>query len=305
MYGSVDDLMLWQRITRREADELATRAPLADTPVLQTPIPGAELLCPACSSEARPDEGDTATCGTCGTLSPLDSTVAYSNYVHQTLHSGIRVRAAMHQGQGGQEIAPPSQPFPGILVRLGSLFALAAVSGMRRSQLDELLAGQKPLLNRWVQKEIEQGDRHHVANIPSGATGLEIAQVVLDNTVGDLPAGFPNPDSIAFTLEQVYQAAAQYYKFRTTSTYAAMLSDGLADALRRRLDLAPRAPLPWKEASKLARSLDPAARGENVLEHHRGSEEALTRALVVHLSEEIRLVRGVISRHRVAQQVLA
>ncbi len=267
------------------------------------PIAGAELLCPTCSSEARPDDADTATCGTCGTLSPLDTTVAFSNFIHLTLHSGIRVRVAMLDGQGGPGLPDAALPFPRLLVRVGSLIVMAAVAGMRRSQLDELLTRQKDLIGRWVQKEVEEGDRALAAAVPRTGTGVEMAQAILERTVGPLPDGFPNDDSIAFTLEQVFHAASQYHKYHTTSLHALFVTERLAHAMRDRLGLDADAPLPWKETSVLAKSLDSGVRAEHIMDHYRGSEEALAKAVVGYLQGELRRVRAVFSRHRVAAEL--
>lgn len=305
VYDSTSELQLWQRIARREAEEWLDRFgnPSHRVALALMPIDGAELLCPACSSEARPDDDDTATCGTCGTLSPLDTTVAFSNFIHNTLHSGIRVRVAMRDGQGGAGIPDSSLPFPRLLVRVGSLLTMAAVAGLRRSQVDELLASQKALIARWVQKEIEEGDRALAASIPTKATGVEMAEAILTHTLGPLPVGFPNEDSVQFALEQVFHAASQYYKFRTTSTFALFMADRLIHGVRDRLGLTAQDPLPWKETSVLAKSLDKDARAEHIMDHYRGSEEALTKAVVSALTHDLRRVRSVFGRHRVTAQL--
>lgn len=300
MYDSVPELLTWQRIARREARDILTRHQIApDAPLQTVPQPGAELLCPACSSEARPDNQDTATCGSCGTLSPLDTTVSYANFIHHTLHYGVRVRAAMIDGKARQDIPTAAEPFPLIASRVGSLLVLGAVSGLRHSQLEELFASQRQLLGRWYQKEIETGDKRLARAVPQGATAVEIAEGALVHTFGDFPEGFPTKEAGNSHFRKVFHAASQYYKFRSSSVYVAYLVDALLAEVRARHGVEPEAPLAWSQLHPLAKALDPHVVADFQSDRSRGAEEAFSRAVARFIEEKHRLVRSVFSRHRV------
>lgn len=300
MYQSVDDLLMWSRIIRREAADLLTRHRLTEgEEKIRTVLhPGAELLCPTCSGEARPDEADTATCGTCGTLSPLDATVAFSNTVHQTLHSGIRVRYAINQGLGGDQTTPTTTPFPLLVLRIGSHITLSAVSGQRRNELDTLLRNNTSTIRRWAQREADDGATHIAKPTLQEDDGVAMAQAALDAYFGPLKEGFPTDDSIPHTLEQVFHCASQYHKMRTSSVYAMLLTEHTATRIRTQIGLGPEEPLPWRNVSPLARSLHPSVRAEQRKKRHRASEEALARAIAYHLQENMNLLNTTTGRHR-------
>lgn len=300
MYQSVDDLLRWSRVIRREAADLLLRYRLAepDQPVRTVLLPGAELICPMCSGEARPDEAETATCGTCGTLSPLDAATAFSNTVHQTLHSGVRMRLAMAQGLGGDEVPPVTTPFPLLVLRLGSYITLAAIDGQRRSQLDALLRKNESTLRRWVQREADEGSVELARDAQRAEDGVEIANAVMGAAFGPLPEGFPKASNVAFPLEQIFHCGAQYHKMRTSSMYATWLAEHAARGLRTQLGLAAEDPLPWRNTSPFARFLHPGVRAEQRKKRHRASEEALARATVHHLEELLGLLVTTTSRHR-------
>jgi hypothetical protein len=300
VYQSVNDLLTWSRIIRREAGDLLMRYRMAEPnqPLKTVLLPGAELLCPTCSGEARPDEADTATCGTCGTLSPLDSTVAFSNTVHQTLHSGIRVRHAIHQGAGGEVVPEVTAPFPMLVLRVGSLITLSAIDGQRRNQLDALLRNNRDTIRRWAQKEADEGATRLAKAALTENDGVEAAHAALDAYFGPLEEGFPVEDNIPHTLEQVFHCAAQYHKMRTSSIYATLFAEHAASRLRVQLGLTVDEPLPWRNTSPFARSLHPNVRAEQRKRRYRASEEALTRAVTHHLQENLTLLGSTLSRHR-------
>lgn len=276
-----------------------------ETPLSTVPQPGAELFCPTCSSEARPDDQDTATCGSCGTLSPLDSMVAYSNFIHHALHYGIRVRAPLLAGAPDDRLPPVSKPFPLLAARVGSLIVLGCVAGMRRSQLEEMLTGQKALLGRWLQKELEEGDAELARSIPSGATALEIVEGALTATFQELDPGFPGPGDEPTALGQVFKAVSQYYKFRTSSVYLAQLADGILMQERRRLGIDPEADVPIEDLGGLIASLDPETRAPIGNQRAHAGEETLVRALARFVTRKHQLVEAVYARHRVTQTVVA
>lgn len=300
MYQSVDDLLRWSRVIRRESADLLLRYRLAepDQPARTVLLPGAELICPMCSGEARPDEAETATCGTCGTLSPLDAAVAFSNTVHQTLHSGVRLRLAMVAGLGGEELPAVTTPFPLLVLRIGSYITLAAIDGQRRSQLDDLLRKNEPVMRRWVQREADEGSLELARGAQKADDGVEIANAVMSAAFGELPEGFPKESSIAFPLEQIFHCAAQYHKMRTSSMYATWLAEHAARGLRTQMGLTSEDPLPWRDTSPFARFLHPGVRAEQRKKRYRASEEALARATVHHLGELLGLLATTTGRHR-------
>lgn len=308
LYDSTHDLMVWQRIARKEARDLLLRHRRAgpDVPLVHVPQPGAELLCPACSSEARPDNEDTATCGSCGTLSPLDATVAVANQVHQSLHYAIRVRSALLAGYEDQEVPSSYVPFASLTARVGSIVVLATVAGMRLGQLEELVTTQKPLLQRWLRKEQEQGDTQLAATVPDRATATEIVESTLWSAFLDLRAPFPPRAQVTTTLGRAHAAIAQHHKFRTSSTYLAYLTDALLVEERMRLGLALSQEVPWEELNPLVHALDPGRSAPlTMAQRARAGEEALVDALAHLLRQQVTLVDVAANRHRAVRAMLA
>ncbi len=308
LYDSVHDLLVWQRIARREARDLLMRHRAAgpDAPLITVPQAGAELLCPTCSSEARPDDADTATCGSCGTLSPLDATVSTANQIHQSLHYALRVRGSLIRGDEDHEVPSSFLPIPRLAARVGSMIVLASMSGMRLSQLEEMITGQKSMLQRWVRKEHEEGDPGLVGAIPDRATAIEIVEAVLEHSFPQLREGFPPRADAGDALGRAHAAIGQYHKFRSSSSYVAFLVDALLIEERMRLGLSVTQAVPWEELSALIHALRPNTPAPlDLNQRARAGEEALVDATAAFLRQKIGLVQHAAARHRAVVAALA